>query len=257
MALRLTLVAVLALASISCGRQAVTVQQTGVLYTQTNLRARSNGAMTSINRWRGTEVVPVCTPVTIGTANARRVNFEANGRRYSYTLYRGTRLGIDEHVQRLFGPGCPDLSTYAPSVAAAIQAGQPAIGMTRNDVILALGYPPDHRTPALSDLTWTYWGARGTFTVTFAGDHVSAVNGRDFEGDGVSVVSVAAAPAQTGLIVVVETGSPGAAEVPLDDVPPPPAPAAGTAGAPCSQPTHCHAGLGCHIGPGAQQGVCQ
>jgi len=40
--------------------------------------------------------------------------------------------------------------------------------MTRDQVLLSLGYPPTHRTPSLSGPEWTYWYNRWiTFKVVF------------------------------------------------------------------------------------------
>ena len=49
-------------------------------------------------------------------------------------------------------------------------------GMTKNEVVMALGYPPVHRTPSLSAPMWTYWANRwATFEVYFDGDKVARV----------------------------------------------------------------------------------
>jgi hypothetical protein len=48
--------------------------------------------------------------------------------------------------------------------------------MTRDQVLMSLGYPPAHRTPSLSASTWTYWQNRWvTMVVAFEGDRVSRV----------------------------------------------------------------------------------
>ena len=49
--------------------------------------------------------------------------------------------------------------------------------MTKQQVIMALGYPPAHRTPSIDGPMWTYWANRwATFEVYFDGDRVSRVN---------------------------------------------------------------------------------
>ena len=54
-----------------------------------------------------------------------------------------------------------------------------AVGMTREQVLMALAYPPAHRTPHLEGQVWTYWVDRDdTFRVYFDGDRVSRVSRR-------------------------------------------------------------------------------
>jgi outer membrane protein assembly factor BamE (lipoprotein component of BamABCDE complex) len=58
-----------------------------------------------------------------------------------------------------------------------IEQAQVEPGMTRDEVLMSLGYPPAHRTPSLDSPTWTYWANRwATFEVYFDGDRVSRVN---------------------------------------------------------------------------------
>ncbi len=57
-----------------------------------------------------------------------------------------------------------------------IEEGTVEPGMTKDEVVMALGYPPAHRTPSLSASMWTYWANRwATFEVYFDGDKVSRV----------------------------------------------------------------------------------
>ena len=62
-------------------------------------------------------------------------------------------------------------------VVKLIEQAQVEPGMTRDEVLMSLGYPPAHRTPSLDSPTWTYWANRwATFEVYFDGDRVSRVN---------------------------------------------------------------------------------
>jgi hypothetical protein len=42
----------------------------------------------------------------------------------------------------------------------SIRRGRVAAGMCRRAVLIAFGYPPEHRTPRLEARTWTYWESR-------------------------------------------------------------------------------------------------
>src|SRR5262249_16453237 len=57
---------------------------------------------------------------------------------------------------------------FAHAAQAAITDGRGEKGMTREQVLMSLGYPPTHRTPSLSAPTWTYWyNTWQTYQVTF------------------------------------------------------------------------------------------
>lgn len=59
----------------------------------------------------------------------------------------------------------------------AIKAGEARAGMSKKAVIVALGYPPETRTPSLELDTWTYWRDRfRSYTVRFADGKVVGVD---------------------------------------------------------------------------------
>jgi hypothetical protein len=48
--------------------------------------------------------------------------------------------------------------------------------MTREEVVMTIGYPPAHRTPSLDQPEWHYWKNRwDDYTVVFEGDRVARV----------------------------------------------------------------------------------
>jgi hypothetical protein len=70
-------------------------------------------------------------------------------------------------------------ATFPAKAQEAINDGRVERGMTREQVLMSLGYPPTHRT-ATTDLTvWTYWYNRwATYTVSFGADgRVQAISG--------------------------------------------------------------------------------
>lgn len=172
--MRFLVLALLSLAA--CGGHYV-VDSQQLLYTQINLRANARGQMTSVQAWRGTDIVPICTPVRIDAVGDREIRFTGtqNGQEYRYILHRSTRLPVDDHVQRMFGNTCPS-ETLEQQDAMGIQEGIPMPGMTRAGVVMAVGYPPEHRTPSLADSEWTYWGTAGNVVVHFDGDLVAFVD---------------------------------------------------------------------------------
>ena len=49
------------------------------------------------------------------------------------------------------------LATYPPKIRETIQAGRVRTGMTREQVLMALGYPIASENPQLEATTWRYW----------------------------------------------------------------------------------------------------
>jgi hypothetical protein len=52
-----------------------------------------------------------------------------------------------------------------------INEGLITVGMSKKAVIVAYGYPPEHKTPSLNDNIWTYWLNRMKSTVIYFDDN--------------------------------------------------------------------------------------
>lgn len=73
-----------------------------------------------------------------------------------------------------------ELESAPPDVAAAVRAGRVMVGMTKQQVIMARGYPPLHRTASLDAPEWLFYDGpgRGQY-VTFVEDVVTSVRTGD------------------------------------------------------------------------------
>jgi hypothetical protein len=49
---------------------------------------------------------------------------------------------------------------HEPATADAIKNGVLKLGMTKEQVLMARGYPPGHKTPSVEADAWTYWSSR-------------------------------------------------------------------------------------------------
>jgi outer membrane protein assembly factor BamE (lipoprotein component of BamABCDE complex) len=57
-----------------------------------------------------------------------------------------------------------------------VQKGTVTAGMSRDQVLMALGYPPGDQTPSLDAPAWTYFASPGeTLVVYFDGNRVQQV----------------------------------------------------------------------------------
>jgi outer membrane protein assembly factor BamE (lipoprotein component of BamABCDE complex) len=63
------------------------------------------------------------------------------------------------------------LDHYEPRIQDAVWEGRIVKGMTKEQVIMAIGYPPTHRTPSTTSNEWTYWTNRfRTYRLQFGRD---------------------------------------------------------------------------------------
>lgn len=59
-------------------------------------------------------------------------------------------------------------AAFPKAAQAAISDSRVERGMTREQVLMSVGYPPTHRTASTNDATWTYWYNRWkTYQVMF------------------------------------------------------------------------------------------
>ena len=138
-----------------------------------------NPKITDVNYQQGA-LVPLGTRVTITKVQKQAATFEAPGFPPLTVVLKYGRgaLNMDTFVNRLFVERDPKLKlkNVPKKTREMIEAGQVAKGMTRDQVLMSLGYPPAHRTPSLDSPQWTYWQNRWqSFIVDFDGDKVDAV----------------------------------------------------------------------------------
>ena len=51
------------------------------------------------------------------------------------------------------------INSYEQDVQTAIRSGKISLGMTKEQVIMSLGYPRSDETPSLLNTEWKYWTA--------------------------------------------------------------------------------------------------
>ncbi|MBX3246266.1 MAG: hypothetical protein KF901_03710 [Myxococcales bacterium] len=167
---------------LSCGggTRYVVQQGGGTVYLLTNLHPDARNVLSSLNYTapsRGS-LLAMCTPVQILRVTDREIRFQDlnTNRRYRYILHRSTRMSTEQHMQRYFGGACSDLLQLSAEDQSGIQRGQVFQGMTKQGVILALGYPPEHQTPTLEADVWRYWSdGRRSFEVHFINGVVNGI----------------------------------------------------------------------------------
>ncbi|MCB9634519.1 MAG: hypothetical protein H6721_20540 [Sandaracinus sp.] len=176
----LTLLGILALPSCGGGAHYVVEGGGGPVFLLTNLHPDARRTIYSVNYTAppGGQVLPMCTPVRIDRVAPREIRFTdlQSNRRYRYIVHRSSRAPVEQHVQRYFGSACADISAMTPEDQSGIQQGQIYQGMTKQGVILAVGFPPEHRTPSLDGDVWRYWRNKvNSFEVYFTNGVVTGI----------------------------------------------------------------------------------
>ena len=153
--------------------------------------------ITDMNFLRG-KVIPFGTRVQIRAVDADRVEFETPGLPpIRLVLKQGVgALTMEQYLDRIFLVDDPyaRLTKLAGDGKAAaevdrlrrlMEEGDVTVGMTRDQVLTAIGYPPANRTPRLDAAMWTYWvDPKDTFEVYFEGDRVLRVERHEGPGRG-------------------------------------------------------------------------
>ncbi len=79
-----------------------------------------------------------------------------------------TRCDISTIARRMLSRKPVPIERFDKATTDAIRNGVLRFGMTKEQVIMARGYPPAHETPSLDFDTWKYWSNRFAFhTIVF------------------------------------------------------------------------------------------
>jgi len=143
------------------------------VYTLTNLHAEEEKV--SAANFQYPDVIPVCSQVTLLKAKKDYLEFRVDetGREYWYQNHGAVGEPFADHLARYFGPVCPqaELAALNDAERDAVRAGTVQVGMSKEAVILAIGYPPKRDTRSTELPRWRYWsGSRADFIVVFGDD---------------------------------------------------------------------------------------
>jgi hypothetical protein len=137
-----------------------------------------DGKYLTTNYARGT-LVPINTPVHVVAISHRKIALKRldNGEPITVeNVEKYSRKTMDQFASLLLSSEKTPVDRLAPPIAAAIEAGEMRKGMTKEQVLLARGYPPAHETPSTDDDRWKYWSSR------FVTQTIGFTNGRLTEG---------------------------------------------------------------------------
>ena len=130
--------------------------------------------------WQSGTKVPFGTRVRIERMRRNAVEFTPEGHPTLTVEYKygDASTPFDAYVERLLPEQDPrgKLRKVGAKRRDLIEQGLLEPGMTKDQVMMARGIPPGHRTPSLESPTWTYWQRRhDTMVVYFVGDKVERI----------------------------------------------------------------------------------
>ena len=159
----------------------------GPVYLKVNIHYQDNGKdckasyANYTNPGAGHQILSVNTPVRI--KKWRRSGFimvEAEkGREIFFEYNKGRmQMSIEEYLDKITSTSKVDIGKLSDIDRKGIDEGAAGIGMTKEGVMIALGYPATHKTPSPDSNRWIYWTNRfRTIAVNF--DDKGIVTGID------------------------------------------------------------------------------
>ena len=149
------------------------------LFTCCNLRP-AQGEISDANWYESGSIyntpsgaLPYGTEVRVVSTAAKSFTVETtDGTRLRFVVQYGPESGV-EYMRKVLREDDPKqpAATYPDSVQDAIFEGRVVKGMTKEQVVMAIGYPPGHRTEGMNANEWTYWANRfRTYKLQFGRD---------------------------------------------------------------------------------------
>src|SRR5262245_12420559 len=146
--------------------------QSRTLYTCCNMHYE--GASISDANYNVGALLPFGSPAAVQKMTGNSITFRTGTTDLTVVHSYGTaQESADQYFNRILVPTDPHtvFASYPKDVQSAIQNGRVEVGMTKEQVIMSLGYPPTHRTASTDLNTWVYWNNRWvTYHVVFGDD---------------------------------------------------------------------------------------
>jgi len=125
--------------------------------------------------------IPAGTPITVKSISGYRAYVDVEGRPMRMGLdYGRVQETTEQWVYKLVVQDDPKkkLASYPPAVREAIRSGRLMNGMTKEQVIMSVGYPQTDENPRLDTPYWRYWWSSfGPYSIHWSGNKVKKIEG--------------------------------------------------------------------------------
>lgn len=141
-------------------------------YLCCNMRTDGSWISDSNYRENGKRIIPAGTPLKVTGYGRYRVHVDINGGKQSIGNDYSRDLDPEAFARRYVVPEDPSrkLAGYSPQVREAIKSARLMPGMTRDQVLMSVGYPISSENPNLDARVWRYWlSSFSEFQVIFDG----------------------------------------------------------------------------------------
>lgn len=122
--------------------------------------------------WSSMPMIPAGASIKVIDYARYRVNVEIDGRKMRLGLDYGRQQPLEAWARKVVVQDDPrrKIAGWPAPVRDAVRAGKIAIGMSQEQVLVAIGYPPMHQTPSLDAQQWKYWHTGfGSYLVVWDG----------------------------------------------------------------------------------------
>jgi hypothetical protein len=132
--------------------------------------------------WTHAALIPAGSPIKVVSWGSGEAAVEIDGKPYRVVHEYGRKeQSLQAFVGKLIEPSSPraKVERWPQPVRAAVQAGTVIPGMTREQALVAVSYPPTHKTPSLDAMQWQHWQSRaGRFEIYWGADgKIERING--------------------------------------------------------------------------------
>lgn len=136
-------------------------------YTCCNLTHEQNSDWISDVNYTGLTKIPAGSPIRVAKVGSQnyRVDAEISGKHYRFGQdYGRSAEPFESWLRRMVVVDDPRsrISNWTPEIQRVVRDGKVMIGMTKEQVIISLGYPPKFGTPNINAKTWKYWETSGS-----------------------------------------------------------------------------------------------
>jgi len=111
----------------------------------------------------GHQIIPAGAKITVLKKNRKGFEFrhESDQKVVNFEFHEPRmKMSVDEYIALITSPEPVSFAKLSKVDNKGRTEGKALVGMSRNGVLAALGYPAVHRTPSLDSSTWVYWGNR-------------------------------------------------------------------------------------------------
>lgn len=131
------------------------------VYTLVNLHPDEQNSRLYATNYQLDGLLPLCTEIKIQKLTKKALVFDvpSRSRTYTYLYHKSAIDPLNEHLKLFFGASCDasKVNKMSKKDQEGIKLGRALPGMTRDGVLLAMGYPPKHVNPVLDVSEWMYW----------------------------------------------------------------------------------------------------